>query len=129
MVYILIEVLDGSFSVCQVKDFSEVDCHRDFCFTGKTDEEYSLVCLTEDVPEQVLKREDGWRGFRLQGELDFSLIGILAKITTFLAEHDIAVFVLSTFRTDYILVKEEKFERALGVLADAGYRVTDRKGE
>lgn len=129
MVYILIEVLDGSFSVCQVTDFSEIDCNRDFSFTGKTDEECSLVCLTEDVPEQVLKREDGWRGFRLQGELDFSLIGILAKITTFLAEHDIPVFVLSTFRTDYILVKEEKFERALGVLEDAGYQLQEGKEE
>ena len=77
------------------------------------------------MPEQVLKREDGWKAFRIQGELEFSLIGILAKITAVLAEYAIAVFVLSTFRTDYILVKEEKFERALGVLAEVGYRIVD----
>lgn len=121
----LIQVLDSSFSVCQVKDFLEIDHNLEFCFTGKTDEECSLVCRTDDVPEQVIRREDGWRAFRLQGELDFSLIGILAKITAILAEQGIAVFVVSTFRTDYIMVKEEKFVRALEVLEDAGYANMD----
>lgn len=119
-----IKVLEGSFSVCQVEDVSMTDSNREFCFTAKTDEEYSLVCKTEDVPERVIRREDGWRAFRLQGEFDFSLVGILAKITTLLAEYGIAVFVVSTFRTDYILVKDENLERTLEVLADAGYRIS-----
>lgn len=121
----VIEVLEGSFSVCQVEDFSVTDSRREFCFTGKTDEECSLVCKTEEVPEQVIRREDGWRAFRLQGKLDFSLIGILAKITTLLAEHEIAVFVVSTFRTDYILVKDENYERAREVLQRGGYRIVE----
>lgn len=121
----IIEVLEDSFSVCQVEDFSMTDSSREFCFTGKTDEECSLVCKTEDVPERVIRREDGWKAFRLQGKLDFSLIGILAKITTLLAEHEIAVFVVSTFRTDYILVKDENYERAREVLQRGGYRIVD----
>lgn len=63
-----------------------VDLNREFCFIGKTDEEKSLVCLTKDVPPNVTEREDGWKAFRIQGILDFSLIGILSKISGLLAK-------------------------------------------
>lgn len=122
---IIIELkkLTHSFSVCKVKDFSQVDLSQEFCFIGKTDEELSLVCLTEDVPDNTTHREDGWKGFRIQGELDFSLIGILAKISAVLAENEIGIFVVSTYNTDYVLVQEENFERAMTVLAEKGYVV------
>ena len=95
----------------------------DFYFIGKTDEEVSLVCKTEDTPDNTIQRDDGWRGFRIQGVLDFSLIGILSKLSGILAEHRIGIFAVSTFNTDYILVKEENYERALTVLASEGYTV------
>lgn len=78
-----------AFSVCKVKDVSEINWQQEFCFVGKTDEELSLVCDTKCVPDNVTDREDGWRAFRIQGELDFSLIGILSKISTILAENEI----------------------------------------
>ena len=115
--------IEGRFTVCRFADISEVDLEREYCFAAKTDEEISLVCRTSDVPEHPLQREDGWRAFRLQGELDFSLIGILAGISSLLAEAGIGIFVVSTYRTDYVLVKEEAFERALQVLEQAGYPV------
>lgn len=68
-------------------------------------------------------REDGWKGFRIQGVLDFSLTGILSELSGILAEHKIGIFAVSTFNTDYILVKEEHFDRALHVLALAGYDI------
>ena len=95
----------------------------DFYFIGKTDEELSLVCKTEDTPSETIKRDDGWRGFRIQGVLDFSLIGILSKLSGILAEHKIGIFAVSTYNTDYILVKKENYERALDVLASEGYTV------
>ena len=95
----------------------------DFYFVGKTDEEVSLVCRTEDTPAMTVERDDGWRGFRIQGVLDFSLIGILSKLSGILAEHEIGIFAISTYNTDYILVKEKNFARALSVLAAEGYRV------
>ena len=101
-----IEKLGCIFSVCKVKDYSLVNLEDEYCFTGKTDEENSLVCKSESVPDNVIEREDGWRAFRIQGILDFSLIGILSKITTILAEYKIGVFAISTFNTDYIFVKE-----------------------
>ena len=118
-----IEKLGCIFSVCKVKDYSLVDIEDEYCFTGKTDEENSLVCKRESVPDNVIEREDGWRAFRIQGILDFSLIGILSKITTILAEHKIGVFAISTFNTDYIFVKEENFCRAIELMCSAGYSI------
>ena len=118
-----IKALAELFSVCKVADAEQIDLNKNFCFAAKTDEELSLVCPTKDVPEVTSERDDGWRAFRIQGTLDFSLIGILAKISTILAEHRIGIFAISTFNTDYILVKQENFVKALQSLAEHGYKV------
>lgn len=118
-----IKPLEYDFSVCKAADFSGVNLESPFCFLGKTDEECSLVCLTAEVPANVTHREDGWKAFRIEGVLDFSLIGILARLCGILAERQIGVFAVSTFNTDYILVKAVRFHEALAVLADAGYQI------
>ena len=118
---ITIEPLEPELSVCKVEDYSQIDICHPFCFTGSTNEEFSLVCPTEMVPANTTERDDGWRAFRIVGVLDFSLIGILAGISSVLAENKIGLFAVSTFNTDYILTKEEHFERALDVLRNAGY--------
>ncbi|MCI8374324.1 MAG: ACT domain-containing protein [Lachnospiraceae bacterium] len=118
-----LERIRHKFTVCTVADENEIDLTREFCFVGKTDEEFSLVCPTKEVPEHTLRREDGWRAFRIEGELDFSLIGILAKLSDLLAKERIGIFVVSTYRTDYVLVKGEQYEQALGALARAGYEI------
>ena len=118
-----LKILDYKLSVCKVANVSDIDLTADIFFIGKTDEELSLVCRTEDTPENTTERSDGWRGFRIQGVLDFSLIGILSKLSGILAEHKIGIFAVSTYNTDYILVKEENFNRALEVLASEGYTV------
>lgn len=115
--------LPYELSVCQVESLADVDLHADFFFLGKTDEELSLVCPTQDVPASTVAREDGWKAFRIQGVLDFSLVGILAKIAGVLAENGISIFAVSTFNTDYVLVKAEKFDKAMQVLQAAGYAV------
>lgn len=115
--------LEHKLSVCKVADLAEINLAADLYFIGKTDEELSLVCRTEDVPEKTAERDDGWRGFRIQGILDFSLIGILSGISRILAENKIGIFAVSTYNTDYILVKEDNYERALSVLASAGYTI------
>ena len=117
--------LRHKFSVCKVEDYSMVDFNQEFCFTGRTEEENSLVCMTEDVPENATERDDGWRAFRIQGILDFSLIGILARIAGLLAQNEIGIFAVSTYNTDYILTKEENYEKALEILKQAGYQIID----
>ncbi|MBR6966136.1 MAG: ACT domain-containing protein [Clostridia bacterium] len=119
-----LEKLAVPLTVCKVADLSEIDLSAGFYFIGKTDEELSLVCRTEDTPAGAAEREDGWRGFRVRGILDFSLTGILSRLSGILAEQKIGIFAVSTYNTDYILVKEENFERALAALASGGYTVT-----
>ena len=122
---IILETLRPRFSVCKVKDYSGVDLTKPFCFTGTTDEENSLVCPEALVPGNTIERDDGWKGFRIIGQLDFSLIGILARISKILAEGGIGIFAISTYNTDYILTKEENFEKAMKVLKNAGYEVRE----
>jgi len=117
--------IDLDFSVCKVADYSLVNLDAAFCFVGKTDEENSLVCLTSDVPPNVTEREDGWKAFRIEGVLDFSLIGILSEILGILAENQIGILAVSTFNTDYILTKKENYQKAAAVLGNAGYRIIE----
>ena len=115
--------LDYDLTVCKVASVADLDISRDFFFIGKTNEEISLVCLTADAPERTVKRDDGWKGFRIQGTLDFSLIGVLSKLSGVLAANGIGIFAVSTYNTDYILVKAENFGKASDALSNAGYRV------
>ena len=115
--------IDARFSVCKVADYSGVDMTRPFVFIGKTDEENSLVCPERDVPANTTEREDGWMAFRIEGTLDFSLVGILAKISGLLAAQRIGLFAVSTYNTDYILTKADDYERALAALKQAGYAI------
>lgn len=111
------------FTVCKLASAADADLNQEFCFLGKTNEEISLVCRTEDTPEHTLERDDGWRAFRIQGVLDFSLIGILSRITGILAEEGIGIFAVSTFNTDYVLVRKDRFAHALQALEKAGYEI------
>ena len=87
-----LERLPYELSVCKVEDVSGIDLGSELLFVGKTDEEVSLVCLTQDVPKATTAREDGWRAFRIKGMLDFSLTGILARISGVLADEKIGIF-------------------------------------
>ena len=118
-----IKKLEHELTVCKVKSIEDIAFDSDFYFIGKTDEELSLVCRTDDTPAETTEREDGWRGFRIQGVLDFSLIGILSRLSQILADNGIGIFAVSTYNTDYILVKEENFKKALDALENAGYTV------
>lgn len=118
-----IQKIHQDFSVCQVEDYTLVNLESKYCFIGKTDEEKSLVCLTNEVPSNVIRRDDGWKAFRIQGVLDFSLIGILSMIASILANHHISIYAVSTYNTDYIFLKKENYQRGLEVLEAAGYQM------
>jgi hypothetical protein len=116
-----LKLLDCDLSVCKINFTAEIPYQDKFVFVGKTDGELSLVCSTASVPDTCIVREDGWKGFRVEGNLEFSLIGILSKITGILAENQISVFVVSTFDTDYVLVKADQKENAKECLENSGY--------
>ena len=119
-----LQILPQDFSICKLPDYSRLDMQAEYCFTGKTDRENSLVCPREYIPDNASVCDHGWRAFRIAGTLDFSLVGILAGISSLLADSGIGIFAVSTFDTDYIFTKAENFERALDVLAGAGYAVS-----
>ena len=118
-----LKVIDIEFSVCKVEDYTQIGLNEEFVFTGHTDEELSLVCPTTLVPDNTTERSDGWKAFRIEGVLDFSLIGILSSISTCLADNAIGIFSISTFNTDYILTKESDLSKAIEVLEQAGYTI------
>ena len=109
--------LEHDFTVCKLKSADGLKPDGEFSFIGRTDEEISLVCLTENTPADTLEREDGWIAFRIEGILDFSLIGILSGIAAILAENGIGIFAVSTYNTDYIFIKKENREKAVTALS------------
>ncbi len=90
---------------------------------SRTPAELSIVCLDSAVPSGVKDKESGWRILKVDGLLDFSLTGILASIAGPLANAGISIFAISTFDTDYVMVKNEKAEEAIRVLTKAGHVV------
>ena len=122
-----IKPLKQKFSICKLKQIPPTST-SDFVFYARTDEEISMICETDKVPRDLLEENpsDDWRAFRIAGTLDFSLTGILARISKILADNSIGIFAVSTFNTDYILVKEENFNRALDILVESDYEVEGR---
>lgn len=118
-----LQKLQEELTVCKAEALSDVDTEADLLFLGKTDAEISVVCPTAQAPRRTVAREDGWRAFRVCGPLDFSLVGVLAKITAVLSENGIGIFAVSTYDTDYILVKAAQFEKALAALVASGYEI------
>lgn len=115
--------LDEEFSVSKLSSTDLVDLQKEFSFLSVTDDEISYVCKTKDVPTNVVEVEHNWKAVKINGVLDFSLIGIIAKIATLFAANKISIFVISTFNTDYILVKTKHFPGAVSLLRENDYVV------
>lgn len=114
-------VLDGNFSVCKIKDPAGADLRAvPFVSLTVTGEEISLVCPEKDVPKGSPAVEMGWRCLKILGPLDFSLTGVLAEVSAALAQKKISIFAVSTYNTDYILVKEDRVPDAVKTLTEHG---------
>lgn len=116
-----LKILNKNFTICQIHLISDVDFNDEYCFISKTDDELSLVCSSECAPENTINRKDDWIAFRVDGVLDFSLVGILSKIATALAVENISIFAVSTYNTDYILIKQDQESKAISALENKGY--------
>ena len=93
-----------------------------FCSITNTPDELSIVCPAGPVPTDVQADRD-WRCFKLHGPFEFSLVGILNSITVPLAQANIGIFAISTYDTDYVLVKEHNLQQAISVLTEAGHTI------
>ncbi len=112
------ELLKKRFAVCSLIEPALPD--GEFMSLTVTAGEISLVCEQDKAPRGCMM-ETGWRALKIKGPLDFSLVGILADVSTVLAQVKISIFAVSTYETDYVLVKEKSLERALHALEAAGH--------
>jgi hypothetical protein len=120
-----LKILPDRMAVCRFEPSAPLPDWIDkpgFYSITRTAEELSVVCSQERVPLEA-ESETGWRCFQLSGSFDFSEIGIIFSLTQPLAENDISVFVISTFDTDYLMVKAESFTKAIDVLTAQGHQV------
>jgi hypothetical protein len=119
-------VLPDLFAVCRLEGGSTIPewatAGSFFSVTGSP-EELSILCPEDRVPQDC-KAERGWRGLRVEGPLDFSLIGVLASLTAPLAARGISIFAVSTYDTDYLLVRSGQLEAAREVLREVGHVVS-----
>lgn len=115
----------GTFAVCKLPPGAPVPTWAtsgDLFSVTRTPEELSLVCRQETVPKGVMC-ERNWRSLRVAGSMPFTLVGVLAALTVPVARAGVGVFALSTFDTDYLLVKAADWEKAIAALRTAGHVV------
>jgi uncharacterized protein len=118
-------ILPDRLAVCRLSaDAPHPDWARsgDLLALVQTSDELSIVCTERYVPPDV-RAERGWRALQVQGPLEFAMVGVLASIVVPLARTGVSVFVLSTFDTDFVLVKEDALDRAVSALTQAGFLV------
>ena len=118
-------LMKDKYAVCRLSKEQRIPAwayEGEFFSITRTPEELSIVCLQGNVPEGI-KCEFEWRMLKIEGPLDFSLIGILSKISSLLAQNSISIFAVSTYDTDYILVKEKDISNAIKVLSEDNYNI------
>lgn len=122
-----IEVISGKFSICSIDEMVEIDWTSPYTFVSKMEEERSLICFSKKVPKNILREDAGWRGFFVSDIEDTKTNRYLHAITKILADHQIAIHVATTFRSDYIFVPEDQLEKAIYVLERKGYIINREK--
>jgi hypothetical protein len=121
------KLLKEKYGVCRLNKnelIPEWAQNSDFFSITKTCDELSIVCSQDDIPNDIQCEKD-WKILKIEGPLDFSLIGILASISTILAQKEISIFAISTYDTDYILVKNKDIHNAIDSLVKERYEIID----
>ncbi len=118
-------IIEDRLSVCRLEPDAKLP---DWAVSGplfsvtRTADELSVVCDESAVPEDV-KHESGWRCLKLAGPFEFSLTGVLLSVLEPLAEVKVGIFAVSTFDTDYVLVKDEQLDFAVRALRARGHEI------
>ena len=118
-----LHLMPQKYAVCQIQHNGHIPTWAligDFVSLTRTDHELSVVCMQENVPDNV-QAERNWRCVRVQGAFDFSVAGVHVSLAVPLAEAQISILAIATYETDYLLVKEQDLARAEKVLKDAGH--------
>jgi hypothetical protein len=125
---IALSVLEGRFAICRLSprsNFPDWTLNESFFSITRTSEELSIVCPEERVPEGE-RCERGWLCLKVQGPLDFSMTGVMASLATPLGDAEVSILPIATFDTDYLLIRENDFEKAVQALIGAGHSIQGR---
>ncbi|MPQ32218.1 ACT domain-containing protein [Clostridium estertheticum] len=123
------KLLNEKFSVCRLNKNEQIPewvKNSSFYSISKTSDELSIVCSQDIIPSNI-KCEKDWRILKVEGQLDFSLIGIISSISTILALKRISIFAVSTYDTDYILVKNKDIDNAILALSNERYEIINQE--
>ena len=124
-------LLPGRMAICRLDPEDEPPPWASsgvFSSVTRTKAELTVVCQEENVPGGITCNKN-WRGLRIGGVLDLSETGILSSLTAPLAGEGISVYALSTYSTDFILIKEENLSRAVFALSQEGHKVLSESGQ
>lgn len=123
---ISLRLIAGRFAVCRLDAGDEIPswARGEFVSVTTTSEELSIVCSEEAVPASI-RSERGWRCLKVAGPIPFETTGIAASIASPLAHAGISLFLVSTFDTDYVLVKEPALASAIAALRASGCNVSE----
>ncbi len=119
------KLLKEKYGVCRLDKANSIPnwaIDGEFYSITKTEDELSIVCLQESIPTDI-KYEKDWKVLKVEGPLDFALVGILAGISSLMASQGISIFAISTYDTDYILIKEKDIDNAIELLLNDKYAV------
>ena len=123
---LVLSLMPGEFAVCRLPAGAPLPAwagsSSQFYALIRTPDELSVVCAEQDVPDTI-QAETGWSLLQVHGPLDFSLVGVLASLALPLAQTGVSIFALSTYETDYLLVRKADLSRAVQALVQAGHRL------
>jgi hypothetical protein len=125
MLKLTLSVLPDQFAVCRLSPSADIPAwpqNEEFYSITRSRDELSIVCLSKDAPENIRAERD-WRALKVRGPLDFSLTGILAAIIDPLSEAKIPIFAISTYDTDYILIREDSLSQVVAILSEEGHSI------
>ncbi len=120
-----LSILPRHFAICRLSPHADIPAwgkNTELYSITRSRDELSIVCFNENVPLDIEADRD-WRALRADGPLDLSLVGILVSLLRPLAEAEISVFAISTYDTDYVLVREKFLSQAISVLKKEGYSI------
>ena len=124
LITLILSLLSETFTIHKLSPDASIPeeiLKSNFYSVSKTENELSLVC-SETIEVQSLQSSKGWKCIKVKGPLDFNLTGILAGISDILTQGNISIFAISTFDTDYILVRSQDLSSATTTLRQAGYK-------
>ena len=118
-----LQIIKGEFTIHKLNSNSKIPAsvfESGYFWISRTDDELSITCDSKIILKSI-RQEPGWNSLKIIGPIPFTETGVISRLTGILAEHKIGVFVISTFDTDYILVKKEQLQDSIEALKKSAY--------